>query len=208
MAVAALRLVEPPNQPSDSQLIEQTLAGDETAFAALVERYQKKIYRVAFAILRHEADADIVTQDTFVQAYMHLRNFEGRSELETWLTRIAINRARDVLRSRRWISLSADSEESDTPIALEPVDGRPDAERQAMGRQLAAMVERAVARLSSQQRTIFRLRHYEEMSLEKIAEVMGLKSGTVRAHLFRAVHKIRKELESCLPGGFLSEEME
>ena len=206
MAVAALRLVEPANQPSDSQLIDRTLAGDEAAFAALVEKYQKRIYRVAFAILRHEADADIVTQDTFVQAYMHLREFEGRSELETWLTRIAINRSRDLLRSRRWISLSADNGESDGPSVLEPVDNRPDAERQAMGRQLAGLVERAVAGLSAQQRTIFRLRHYEEMSLEKIAEVMGLRPGTVRAHLFRAVHKIRKELESCLPSGFLSEE--
>ena len=79
-------------------------------------------------------------------------------------------------------------------MLFEPVDERPDAEREIMSRQLRVAIDRAERKLSAQQKIIFRLRHYEERSLEEIAGLLGLASGTVRAHLFRAVHKIRKEL--------------
>jgi RNA polymerase sigma-70 factor (ECF subfamily) len=207
VAVAALRSSETSDLSSDGDLIHRTLAGEEEAYAVLVERYQKRIYRIAFAILRNDMDADIVTQDTFVQAYLHLKKFEGRSELETWLTRITINRARDCLRRRKWLPLPGGEDEGHKR-SPEPVDARPDAESQTAARELLQAIERAVARLSVRQRTIFRLRHYEEMPLERIAELMGLRPGTVRAHLFRAVHKIRKELEAWMPAGRVSREHE
>jgi RNA polymerase sigma-70 factor (ECF subfamily) len=184
------------SEPPDRELIDRTLAGDGAAFGVIVERFQRKIYRVAYAIVRDAAEADAVTQDSFVQAYMNLAKFEGRAELETWLTRIAINKSRDSLRRRRFVSLSSgtsddDEERSET---FEPVDDRPDAERQVASAQLRAAIRRAERTLSSQQQLIFRLRHYENLSLEQIAEQLGLRSGTVRAHLFRAVHKVRQEL--------------
>jgi RNA polymerase sigma-70 factor (ECF subfamily) len=183
--------------PTDRELIERTLAGDGAAFASLVERFQRNISRVAYAIVRDDMEADTITQDTFIQAYTHLARFEGRSELETWLTRIAINKARDLLRRRRFVSLFTriDDEEE---FYLEPVDDRPDPERELMSHQLKNAIERAERKLSTQQKVIFRLRHYEEKSLEEIAALLGLRSGTVRAHLFRAVHKIRKELADLL----------
>ena len=181
--------------PSDQELIARTLGGDGAAFGILVERFQRKIYRVAYAITRDETEADTITQDTFIQAYTHLGNFQGRSELETWLTRITINRSRDWLRRRKFVSLFSHDEDSDDRIyAIEPVDEQPDAERQFMSHQLRAAILRAERTLSSQQKIIFRLRHYENRSLEEIAELLGLRSGTVRAHLFRAIHKVRKEL--------------
>ena len=194
--MAAFRLSGPTDSPSDRELISRTLAGDGDAFAMIVERYQRKIYRVACAILRDEADGDVVTQDTFVQAYTHLADFQGRAELESWLTRIAINRARDVLRHKKLISFfSIGVADEDQPgVMFEPVDDRPDAERQYMAVQLRAAILRAERTLSAQQKIIFRLRHYEQLSLEDIAGHLGLQSGTVRAHLFRAVHKVRKEL--------------
>src|SRR6185295_17833424 len=112
-----------------------------------------------------------------------------------WLTRIAINRSRDSLRRRRFVSLftrSADDEADE--ILCEPVDERPDPERETMALQLRVAIHRAEGKLSSQQKLIFRLRHYENLSLEEIADHLGLNAGTVRAHLFRAVHKIRREL--------------
>lgn len=193
--VVAFRIEKPVDLP-DRELITRTLDGDHAAFETLVQRFQRKIYRVAFAIVRDAMEADTITQDTFVQAYMHLARFQGRSELETWLTRIAINRARDLLRRRRFVSLfsSDDDEENGRVAGIEPIDERPDAERQIMASQLRRAIDRAEAKLSSQQKVIFRLRHYEDLSLEEIAEHLGLRSGTVRAHLFRAIHKIRKEL--------------
>ena len=179
--------------PTDRELIERTIAGDGAAFALLVERFQRNIYRVAYAIVRDDMEADTITQDTFIQAYTHLGRFEGRSELETWLTRIAINRARDLLRRRRFVGLFTriDDEEE---FYIEPVDNRPDPERELMSRQLKSAIERAERKLSTQQKIIFRLRHYEDKPLEEIATLLGLRAGTVRVHLFRAVHKIRNEL--------------
>jgi len=182
--------------PSDQELIARTLGGDGAAYGILVERFQRKIYRVAYAITRDETEADTITQDTFIQAYTHLGKFQGRSELETWLTRITINRSRDWLRRRKFVSIfTSDADGDDRIYAIEPVDEQPDAERQFMSHQLRAAIVRAERTLSSQQKIIFRLRHYENHSLEEIAELLGLRSGTVRAHLFRAIHKVRKELD-------------
>jgi RNA polymerase sigma-70 factor (ECF subfamily) len=181
--------------PTDQELIARTLGGDGAAFGILVDRFQRKIYRVAYAITRDDTEADTITQDTFIQAYTHLGKFQGRAELETWLTRIAINRSRDWLRRRKFVSLfSHDDDNDDRIYAIEPVDEKPDAERQLMSHQIRTAIVRAERTLSSQQKIIFRLRHYENRSLEEIAELLGLRSGTVRAHLFRAIHKVRREL--------------
>ncbi|HYO79068.1 MAG TPA: sigma-70 family RNA polymerase sigma factor [Thermoanaerobaculia bacterium] len=180
---------------TDQELIDRTLGGDGHAFALLVERHQRKVFRVVLAIVRDPAEADVVTQDAFVQAYTHLARFEGRAGFETWLTRIAINRSRDTLRKRRFVSLftfGGDDGEEETPLEL--VDERPDPERQFISSQLRVAIQRAERQLSPQQKVIFRLRHHENLALEEIAEHLGLNAGTVRAHLFRAVHKIRKEL--------------
>ena len=204
--MAVFRLPDPANAPGDQELIDRTLAGDGNAYGILVERFQRKIFRVAYAIVRDEAEADTITQDVFVQAYTNLGRFEGRAGLETWLTRIAINRSRDSLRRRRFVSLFVqrnDDEESEAMI--EPVDERPDPERQFLSTQLRAAIKRAEKQLSAQQKTIFRLRHYEDLSLEEIADHLGLRAGTVRAHLFRAIHKIRKELAEWRTGRVLQE---
>ena len=194
--VALFRLNETHAAPTDHDLIVRTLGGDGNAFAVIVERFQRRIFRVAFAIVRDETEADTITQDTFIQAYANLAKFERRAELETWLTRIAINRSRDSLRRRKFVSLFAARDDGEDEIIFEPVDERPDPERQFLSSQLRVAIHRAERTLSAQQKTIFRLRHYENLSLEEIAENLGLRAGTVRAHLFRAIHKIRKEL-SC-----------
>jgi RNA polymerase sigma-70 factor, ECF subfamily len=204
--VAAFRLPDPASAPTDQELIDRTLAGDGHAYGVLVERFQRKIFRVAYAIVRDEAEADTVTQDVFVQAYTNLGRFEGRAGLETWLTRIAINRSRDSLRRRRFVSLFVQrNDDEDSEAMIEPVDERPDPERQFLSGQLRIAIGRAEKQLSAQQKTIFRLRHYENLSLEEIADHLGLRAGTVRAHLFRAIHKIRKELAEWRTGRKLQE---
>lgn len=194
--MANLRLITREDGPSDRELIDQTLAGDQAGFALLVSRYQRRIFRMTYAIVRNEGDADAITQDAFVTAYVHLAKFEGRSEFETWLTRIAINKCRDHLRTRRWklIPIGPARDEGDEP-EIDVADARPDPEREIMSTEIAGAIERAIEGLSAQQKLIFRLRHFEELPLEEIATLLDLAPGTVRAHLFRAVHKVRKELE-------------
>lgn len=193
--LAVLRFGDASDSPTDRHLIDRTIAGDGGAYGILVERFQRKIFRVAFAIVRDEMEADTVTQDTFVQAYTNLAKFQGRSEFETWLTRIAINKSRDSLRRRRFVSLFTTNDNNEEEFLIEPVDTRPDPERQLFSTQLRAAIDQAEHSLSAQQKVIFRLRHYENLSLEDIARHLGLRAGTARAHLFRAIRKIRKELE-------------
>lgn len=197
VTMANIRLLPREGGPSDRELIDQTLAGDQAGYALIVSRYQKRVFRMAFAIVRNESEADSITQDTFVTAYTNLARFEGRSEFETWLTRIAINKSRDQLRGRRWklVSIGQNGGSDEDGPELDIADGRPDAEQEAMATQIGQAIEKAVEGLSSQQKVIFRLRHYEDMALEEIARMLDLAPGTVRAHLFRAVHKVRKELE-------------
>lgn len=78
--VAAFRLTQTAEIPTDRELINRTLDGDGNAFAILVDRFQRKIFRVAYAIVRDEMEADTITQDTFIQAYTHLAKFQGRAE--------------------------------------------------------------------------------------------------------------------------------
>ncbi|MEO8034723.1 MAG: sigma-70 family RNA polymerase sigma factor [Acidobacteriota bacterium] len=182
------------DQPSNSELIDRSLSGDGDAYAMIVERFQRRIYRVAFAIVRDDVEADGITQDTFVKAYLSLGKFQGRAELETWLTRITINLSRDFLRRRRFVSLITPGSDDEREMIFEAVDERPGPERQMMAVQLRAAIRNAEKALSAQQKVIFRLRHYENLSLEDIAGHLGLRPGTVRAHLFRAIHKIRQEL--------------
>ncbi|MGZ8830185.1 MAG: RNA polymerase sigma factor [Thermoanaerobaculia bacterium] len=193
--MAVLRFGDAAGAQTDRDLIDRTLAGDGGAFGILVERFQRKIFRVALAIVRDEMEADSVTQDTFIQAFTNLAKFQGRSEFETWLTRIAINKSRDSLRRRRFISLFTTNDNNEEEFVIEPVDMRPDPERQLFSTQLRAAIDRAERSLSAQQKVIFRLRHYENLPLEEIARNLGLRAGTARAHLFRAIRKIRKELE-------------
>ncbi|HVT01783.1 MAG TPA: sigma-70 family RNA polymerase sigma factor [Thermoanaerobaculia bacterium] len=200
MKMANVQCTEPVAETPDADLISRSLAGNEQAYAQIVERYQRKIFRIALAIVRNEMDADLVTQDTFVQAYLSLGKFERRAGLETWLTRIAINRGRDVLRARKWTFLPWSSRDEDgETVGIDLADGRPDAENEALGGEIGRAIERAIEHLSEQQKTIFTLRHFEDLSLEDIARLLKLRPGTVRAHLFRAVHKVRKELRSWLP---------
>lgn len=197
VTMANLRLITREGGPSDRELIDQTLGGDQAGYALIVSRYQKRIFRMAFAIVRNDSEADAITQDTFVTAYMNLAKFEGRSEFETWLTRIAINKSRDQLRSRRWklIPIGQNGGNDEESPELDVADDRPGAEQTLMASQIGRAIDRAVDGLSAQQKIIFRLRHYEDLALEEIAKILDLAPGTVRAHLFRAVHKVRKELE-------------
>jgi len=202
--MANLRLIES-DEPLDGELVRETLSGNHGAYAVIVERYQRRIFRVACAIVRDDAEADSITQDTFVTAYTNLGRFEGRSELETWLTRIAINKSRDVLRARRkrFVPFAANPDDDGHP---EPQDIRPDAERLLMSNQLGVAIDRALESLSAQQSAIFRLRHLENYSLDEIARLMDLRPGTVRAHLFRAVHKVRAQLAGWSSGAGGQEE--
>jgi RNA polymerase sigma-70 factor (ECF subfamily) len=182
----------------ESRLIEQVRAGRAEAFEYFVHRYNRKITRVAYRLLRDSGEADCAAQESFLKAYQNLNDFREGSTFETWLTRICINWCKDRLKRRRLVFYfhqgSPSSEEEPGPHEL-TAHPDPSPERRAMSREIRDRLSTAMESLSPRQRTIFVLKHLEELSIPEIAGITGLDSGTIKSHLFRASRKIRERLE-------------
>jgi RNA polymerase sigma-70 factor (ECF subfamily) len=166
-------------------------------FDGIVREHQRRIYRVLLAILRDPDAADTLTQECFLRAYRKRESFRGESSVGTWLVRIAINLARDHIRSRRrgfWQTLLGSGESAMAAAAAVP-DRAASPERALAAREEVAAVWAVVEDLSPQQREVFLLRFSEEMPLEEIAKTMELQTGTVKSHLARAVSAIRQRVK-------------
>ena len=166
-------------------------------FTPLVQAHQQRIYRVLLGMVRDPDAAESLTQECFLKAYQKRASFRGEASVGVWLLKIAVNLARDHRRSRlrefwhRWSSSSQEVAELGERLP----DPQASPERVLLGREEVASVWSAVEKLPPQQRAVFVLRFVEEMSLEEIAEATSLKLGTVKTHLFRAVHAIRQRLK-------------
>jgi RNA polymerase sigma-70 factor (ECF subfamily) len=167
-----------------------------TEFDEIVRQHQARIYRVLWCELRDDEAAATLTQECFLKAYRARGDFRGESSASTWLVRIAINLARDYQRSRRqgfWRRLFGADAPDGTPVLELAEDGAPAADRALIARQQLQQTMAAVKQLSPQQQTVFHLRFIEELSLEEIAQSMGIETGTVKSHLARAVNALRQQ---------------
>ena len=190
------RQTDPP--VDEARLIEEVRSGNKDAFEYFVHRYQRKITRVAYRLLRDMGEADCAAQESFLRAYQNLRDFREGSTFETWLTRICINWCKDRLKRKRIVlyfhqAPRDDDDDDGGPRDLAPAQD-PSPERRALSREIRERLRQAMKSLSPRQRTIFLLKHFEEQSIPEIAEAMGLDVGTIKSHLFRAAHKIRERL--------------
>ena len=168
------------------------IAGFETWMAA----EQKRVYLLCLRLLGTSDEADSATQDVFLKAYRALeRGRPALLEPAKWLTRVAVNTCLDRLRSRRWKfwRQRAGRQDEEAVLRLAP-DRGPSPEDALVARDIARRLAAALDRLSPRQRSIFVLRHDEDRSLEEIGEILGLEVGTVKAHMARAVRKLRAEL--------------
>ena len=154
--------------------------------------------RIAFLCLRlaqNREEADNLAQETFLRAYETLRGGGRVDDPARWITRVAVNVCLDHLRSRRWQFWKRASNGGDRALTLDyTVDGAPGPEQLLLARQIGARIAAGLDRLSPRQRTVFVLRHYENRPLEEIGEILGLDTGTVKAHLSRALARLRREL--------------
>ena len=159
---------------------------------------QTRVFLLCLRLLRNADDADTATQDTFFKAYRAMQRGDAESLLEPskWLTRIAVNTCLDRLRSLRWQFRKRRPEPGDEAIILALAPAKdPDPEQTALGLEIGRRLKNALGRLSDQQRSVFILRHYENRSVSEIAEVLDLGIGTVKAHMSRALAKLRFELK-------------
>jgi RNA polymerase sigma-70 factor, ECF subfamily len=166
-------------------------------FSTVVAKHRPQIFRFLLASTRDPDLAETLTQDCFLKAHRNWGSFRGESSAMTWLMRIAINLQKDHWRNRRmqfWRQTRTNAVDVDEASDWLP-SGESSAETRLLAREQVEHVWQAVKGLSERQRTVFLLRHVEEMELSEIARTTGLSEGTVKAHLSRALARVRAELE-------------
>src|SRR5271166_1277359 len=170
------------------------IAADE--FSTVVTTHRPQIFRFLLASTRDADLAETLTQECFLKAHRNWGSFRGDSSAMTWLMRIAINLQKDHWRNRRmqfWRHTQTNSVDLDEASEWLP-SGERSAEQHLLAREQVKQVWTAVKGLSERQRTVFLLRYVEEQELSEIAMATGLSEGTVKAHLSRAVARVRLEL--------------
>jgi RNA polymerase sigma-70 factor (ECF subfamily) len=195
-----LKIVSPddPEPVDETRLVERILAGETEEYSHFVRAYQRRVYGMALRMLRDAGEAESVAQDAFVKAYRSLADFRGGSSFETWIVRIAVNACRDLLKRKRLVlyfhQRGAGAEGADAAIEAAP-SPEPAPDRLLESREIKARLREAIEALSQRQRIVFALKHFEEKSIPEIAGLLGLDSGTVKSHLFRAAQKVRARLD-------------
>lgn len=175
-------------------------------FDAVVTAHQQRIYRVLLGMLRDPDAAETLAQECFLRAYKRRASYRGEASVATWLVGIAVNLARDHVRSRRagfWRKLFARGPRSNrdgrdaggVDVGEFVADRRATPEQELLAHEGAQVVWRAAEGLPAKQRAVFLLRFVEEMSLEEIARALGVRTGTVKSHLARAVSAMRQALK-------------
>ncbi len=200
--LSALAKPAPITRPStDAVLIEHALAGNGTAFEAIMRRHNQLLFRTARSILKNDQEAEEAVQDGYLRAWQALGSFRADAKLSTWLVRIIANEALARLRrkSADIIPLEAAMISTDNAIQ-EALTDAPDArpESAAMRTQLRQLLESRIDLLPDAFRTVFMLRAVEEMSVEEVAQVLAIPEATVRTRFFRARSLLREGLASAI----------
>ena len=176
----------------DSQLIDQTLQGDDTAFATLVAKYQPRLFNTLFHVTGSREDAEDVGQEALVQAYLKLSSFQRKSTFYTWLYRIAFNLWVSHRRKRRIENVLGRTREDQ---GNEPLDPRETPAERVLREERAVAVYAALDTLPDDYRSILVLREIEGCRYERIAEILELPLGTVRSRLHRARIELSHQLK-------------
>lgn len=176
----------------EQALLRRIKAGDTAACAVCIESHSPSLYRMAMRVVRDEAEAEDVLQETFLSAFKAIQNFDGRSSLGTWLYRIAYNTALMKLRSRRDALSLDDDAGDDLPLQIVSPDASPDAA--IVEHETAQMLGDAIDKLPRSMREVFVLREVEEFSTLETAHKLGISEGAVKVRLHRARHALRQRL--------------
>jgi RNA polymerase sigma-70 factor, ECF subfamily len=176
----------------DSALIAQVLGGNTAIFELLMRRYNERIYRAVRSIVRDEQETEDVMQQAYVNAFTHLRQFNGSALFSTWLTRIAVNEA--LARVRRQGRYETFDEESPTVEPLIPHNPAENPEQQTLAHELRGLLEWAIDRLPNGMREVFVLREVEGLSTLETAEVLGVSEDVVKTRLSRGRALLRQQL--------------
>lgn len=186
---------------SDADLVGLARGRDEAAVRAITKRYNRRLFRIARSILRNDAEAEDVVQETYVRAFTGLDMFRGDAAFGTWITRIAMNEALGRLRRRRptvdWETYGVNRPQAEIIHFPASMAGSDPEQSMAQG-EIRAVLERAIDELPDAFRAVFVARIVEGMSVEETADLFGLQPETVKTRLHRARLLLRAELDKQL----------
>ncbi|MBS0030620.1 RNA polymerase sigma factor [Chitinophaga sp. 22321] len=174
------------NHITNEELIRLILAGDKAMFGVLIRRYNQRLYRIGMSILENSAETEDAMQNTYLNAYHHLSQFEHRASWETWLTRIMLNQCYELKRKNK-------SALTHLPAPDKFIDMNTPA-RDLANKELSQVLERAIGVLPDKYRLVFVLREVEEMSVRETAEVLEIGESNVKVRLNRAKAMLREHL--------------
>jgi RNA polymerase sigma-70 factor (ECF subfamily) len=177
---------------SDKQVVADVLAGHTALFELLMRRHNERVYRAARAIVRNEAEAEDVMQQSYVNAYAHLRQFSGQAQFSTWLTRIVINESLARVRDKQ--RYEPFDEEQSTVEMLRTHDGSLSPERETASEEFRVLLESAIDRLPNGAREVFVLREVEGMSTAEVSTTVDISEDAVNTRLARAEAALRHDL--------------
>jgi RNA polymerase sigma-70 factor (ECF subfamily) len=193
-------LTEPPEgrltegmDVGDAEAVARARTGDREGFRLLVNRHSRPLFRLAFRMTGNEQDAEDVVQEAFLRAYRALDRFEDRSQVGSWLYRIAANCAYDVLRARQRHEDRFEDEPEEGGLGVLP-SAEPGPDRLALSGEVRKRLEVALARMTARERSAFVLRHFEGMSIEEIGGALGMDESAAKQAVLRAVRKVRQVL--------------
>jgi RNA polymerase sigma-70 factor (ECF subfamily) len=191
------------SEQSDLALVQLAQRGDPGAFDALVRRYQHKVVKLVLRYVRDPAEAEDIAQEAFIKAYRALPRFRGDSTFYTWIYRIAINTAKNVLaaRGRSPVSYDIDKDSEDSSAVESYMKDTATPEALAMTDEIRSTVNDAIDQLPEDLRTAIVLRELEGLSYDEIAQAMSCPVGTVRSRIFRAREAIDARLREVFEGG-------
>lgn len=190
------------DRTEELELVKRAQKGDQTAFRALVERYQQYVYTLALGMLSSPQDAEDAAQEAFLSAWRGLPKFRMEAKFSTWLYRLTVNAATDLLRRRKKTQGQVSVEEA--PVAVTTPDPGPTPEEAAERRERQAAVQQALMQLSQSHRTILLLREVEGLDYQEIGAALHLPPGTVRSRLARARLELCKKLRQ--KGNYFAED--
>jgi len=200
-----------PKEESENSLVERAAKGDKDAYQVLVEKYQQKVFSLIFSMVKSREDAEDISQEAFVKAYLSLKNFRGDSSFYTWVYRVAFNMTIDFKRKvgRRGEVLSNSQEKNVGDINLGKngsfIDGPSsklaDPYENFERKQLSSAIDNAMAKLSDEHRAVIMLREVDGMSYTEIADITGITKGTVMSRIHYAKRRLQKALKELAPAG-------
>ncbi len=182
-------------QATDEELVRRSRQGDEESFAAIVERYQDKIYNLAYRMLGSREEAEDIAQETFLHTYRALESFRLEERFSPWIYKIASNLCLDRLRKLRHPVVSLDEPvgpEGDIPQQVADWTNSPDKVYEST--EIREDTQAAISALPPKYKVVVVLRHVQDLSYDEMASVLGIPQGTVKTRLFRAREILRRRL--------------